>query len=712
MKRMTTTFQEQEDLMELTPDWFWETNAKSAFTYSSKNIESILGYTLKEILKTSPFDFLKEEQKLASSVAFSAILQKHFPFSGFRKTYLTKNGVKKDFELYGVPYHDSQGNFSGYRGISRIVKNSQKALKNFNENSIIKALIDASLETVILINTDGKILDINEVGAARLGSSKQNLLNNSLYDYLPHEVASFRKNIVDEVIKNGKGKLFTDDREGVHFRSNVIPILDDNQKVNCVVIYAEDITSQLTYQKMSFLINSIDQLVLDNVHIDDIFDSICKQLVDIFDFSCVFIGRKELNGSISIRAKSGIAHCYVEDLEKSGLRWNGNISLCDPIGNTLDSEKYNIFDINDKTTNCIFKLAEPHSIQTIITLPLLHHHHETYGALVVCLNKIEKHLLSEISIHLHSIAKHISISLEKSENQLEMSLLSNALQVTSNSVMIADNLGYIVWTNDAFEKLTGYSTEELKGKTPRALKSGKQPPEYYTDLWETILSGNSWRKEIVDKHRNGQEIFVRQTITPIKDCQGNISNFISVMEDITEEKKIKDRLEKLAHFDTLTGLPNRALFIDRFQQALNWAERHNTLFTLLFMDIDHFKEVNDAQGHDIGDELLIKFAERLVSAIRKVDIAARLGGDEFTVILTETSDHREAMVAIEKILVEIEKPLELNGKPYQIQCSIGAAMYPIDGTDCESLLKKADKSMYEAKKGRAAIRFFYEQAET
>ena len=214
-------------------------------------------------------------------------------------------------------------------------------------------------------------------------------------------------------------------------------------------------------------------------------------------------------------------------------------------------------------------------------------------------------------------------------------LLSTALSATANGVFITDNTGRIQWVNKAFTVLTGFGERDALGATPRILNSGKQESSFFEKMWRDILRGEVWRNEMVDRRKDGSEFFVRQTITPIRDAHGKVSHFIAILEDISAEKETEARIEHMAHYDSLTNLPNRALFLDRLRQTLASAKRTSHPGALMFLDLDRFKSVNDTLGHHAGDLLLQQVAARIRACVRKSDTVARLAGDEFTVILPE-----------------------------------------------------------------------------
>jgi len=288
-----------------------------------------------------------------------------------------------------------------------------------------------------------------------------------------------------------------------------------------------------------------------------------------------------------------------------------------------------------------------------------------------------------------------------------MRKLSLAVEQTADCIMITDRNGIIEYVNPAFEEVTGYSRKEVLGKTPNTLKSDEQNESFYKRMWKTILEGGVFSDVIINRRKDGSTYHEEKTITPQKNSQGVITHFISTGKDITERMESQQKLHHLAHHDALSGLPNRILFQDRLHQAMSrtaWHERH---IGILFIDLDRFKRINDTLGHDVGDQLLCEAAERFTSCVREGDTVARLGGDEFAIILNDLASHDDVRPVANKIITSLSKLFLINNSELLISASIGVAMFPGDGEDTKTLLKKADIAMYHAKAKNGGNFVFY-----
>lgn len=286
--------------------------------------------------------------------------------------------------------------------------------------------------------------------------------------------------------------------------------------------------------------------------------------------------------------------------------------------------------------------------------------------------------------------------------------LSAAVEHSPASIVITDAQGLIEYVNPAFSRLTGYSFEEVFGQNPRILKAGDQTEEFFKELWDTLQRGEEWRGEFHNKRKDGSLFWEMASISPILDASGKTTHYVAVKEDITERKELRDRLEQMAQFDMLTGLPNRRMFLDRLAQSVSVARRNGQRFALLFIDLDGFKRINDNYGHEAGDRVLKTVAARLSACIRISDTAGRIGGDEFTVILGTLAHYKDAGQVAEKILSALRRPITLpDSRLDTIGASIGISVFPEDAQDGDGLLATADDAMYTVKNaGKNGYRFF------
>ncbi len=283
---------------------------------------------------------------------------------------------------------------------------------------------------------------------------------------------------------------------------------------------------------------------------------------------------------------------------------------------------------------------------------------------------------------------------------------------SQEGMVITDANNNILQVNKAFTEMTGYTAEEVIGKNPRLFQSGKQSREFYAAMWKSIHECGQWAGEIWNRRKNGEIYPEYLAITAVKNQDGIVSHYVASIVDITERKAAADEIEKLAFYDPLTDLPNRRLLLDRLKLALVSSHRSGLHGALLFIDLDHFKRLNDTYGHDMGDLLLQQVAERLIFCVRENDTVARLGGDEFIVMLEDLSAQSEqalnqTKVIGKKILDTLNQVHQLINHIYHNTPSIGAILFNGHQQSIEELLKQIDIAMYSAKvSGRNALHFF------
>ncbi len=295
------------------------------------------------------------------------------------------------------------------------------------------------------------------------------------------------------------------------------------------------------------------------------------------------------------------------------------------------------------------------------------------------------------------IGTHTDVT-ERHEREQALRLAATVFEIVDEAVVVTDLNNRIVSVNPAFTAITGYAPEEVVGKNPKLLASGSHSPVFYQAMWRALAESGSWRGEIWNRAKSGKVYVEWLAIKQVRDEQGEASHYVAVFSDISERKAAEERMQQLAHYDALTGLPNRTLFHDRLQQSLAKAKRDKTCLALMFIDLDEFKPINDSLGHHVGDLLLKEVARRLLDCLRREsDTVGRLGGDEFVVILPDMETLADATRVAEKILEALARPCELAGRSVGVSASIGIAAYPEHGADDKQLLKSADAAMYQAK---------------
>lgn len=307
------------------------------------------------------------------------------------------------------------------------------------------------------------------------------------------------------------------------------------------------------------------------------------------------------------------------------------------------------------------------------------------------------------------VANNTWALLQRNRAQHLLELHAQVFRSSKEAVMITDPDTHILSVNHAFTEITGYPMEAVLGKTPRILKSNMHCEDFYQAMWEEIAANGHWQGEIWNRREDGRIYPQWLGISAVRNAQGEVSAYIGVFMDISERIEAQRRIEHLAHHDVLTGLPNRILLRDRFQQIRARSQREKTLAGMLYLDLDHFKNINDTLGHPAGDLLLQEAARRLAEGVRDADTVSRIGGDEFVVLLSDVDNPANLGDVSQKILASLALPFEIEQTVFNLSCSIGISICPDDGNDFDTLLKNADTALYQAKsRGRNNYQFFTE----
>jgi len=286
-------------------------------------------------------------------------------------------------------------------------------------------------------------------------------------------------------------------------------------------------------------------------------------------------------------------------------------------------------------------------------------------------------------------------NLKLSEEKLK--LAASVFTHARESIIITDSAGSIIDINDTFTTTTGYSREEAIGINPRVFKSGRQSAEFYSDMWQALINEGYWYGELWNRRKNGEVYAEIKAISAVRDEHGVTTHYVALGNDITPMKEHQNQLEHIAHFDILTNLPNRSLLVDRLSQAMLQCRRHAESLAVVFLDLDGFKAVNDAYGHDMGDELLIALSVRMKEALREGDTLARFGGDEFVAVLTDLMAAEDCEPVLERLLLASSEPVTVGDIVLNVSASIGVTFYPEDNADADKLMRHADQAMYIAK---------------
>jgi diguanylate cyclase (GGDEF)-like protein/PAS domain S-box-containing protein len=446
-----------------------------------------------------------------------------------------------------------------------------------------------------------------------------------------------------------------------------------------------DVTGRRRGLAVDALIQELNQRVLQGQGMDSVAPWFCREILGLFNLNSAWISSKETDGTVIIQGVAG-PPSVASFLRGLALRWDGAPDPRQPTSICLATGRPERLDGQDLPDALAGELTGILSLPLRAGAPVL-------GALTIGISaRLDEGALGR----LESLEARLGIALQVMNDQRRLRLQGAAMSSAANAIVITDRDGRIEWVNDAFTRLSGYDLAESAGKTLALLRSGAQTDEFYRQMWETIVAGQVWEGELIERRKDGSIYTVEQTVTPMRGSDERINHFVVVQEDITERKRAEERIRYLSSYDSLTGLPNRRLFRQQLAQVIARAEVVKEPAAVLFLDLDRFSRVNDTMGHDLGDRLLGQIVARLTSSTRAAETVARIGGDEFAAIMAERATGEAAVALAQRMLAAVTLPFVIDGQEIHMGASVGIALYPDDGTDADLLIKSADVAMYRA----------------
>jgi diguanylate cyclase (GGDEF)-like protein/PAS domain S-box-containing protein len=647
-------------LTNLLTDWYWETDEDDRFTFASEGVERLFGTSPELIIGKSRHDLAVYLNQPGMMECFAKIAQRQ-PFKDIRyATNWSINGVMRHASLSGEPVFDD-GIFKGYRGVGRdITEEVEVAEKLAQLAAENKALIENSLDMLAVFNSEGRILRVNEASREIIGYEPEELLGRRHLEFVVPEEQERTRAIAlslrsdKNTVQNFQNRWIRKDGSIVHLSWAVRRAKDHG----LTYATARDITE--SYRTQAELRKSKDRLSSMLESIGDAFFAVNRdwRITYVNRRTAEFVSRTqdELIGKIAWEAVPEMRHSSVFPYYRDAM---------------------------ESRIPAFF---------------------ETYYEPADAWIEVRAYPYEDgLSVFFHDVSERraAGCAIRDSEQRFR-----ELIEMTPAGYILADAQGSLVAVNPALCHISGYTQEELIGRSLAELF-----PDCPCDGALSVQGGASsvHAREAAIKHKQGHLAYVLINAVIKRDAEGNGMSVTAFLTDITERKQAESRLEQLATHDTLTGLPNRALLNERVQQLLESAPRNESI-TVMFIDLDRFKEVNDSLGHEPGDMLLREVGRRLQRNLRPNDIVARLGGDEFVVVAhcSQGSDSAERIV--EKLFAALAAPVDIAGQEVFIGASIGISMFPQDGTTKEVLFQNADTAMYRAKAaGRKTYRFFEEE---
>jgi diguanylate cyclase (GGDEF)-like protein/PAS domain S-box-containing protein len=680
-ERTAEIFKAQRNLkatLDAIPDPVWLKDADGVYQNCNPMFERFFGASEAEIVGKTDYDFVEREQadffrehdRKAMAAGKPSINEEWLTFAD--------DGGRRLVETVKTPMVDENGKITGVLGIARDITARAKAEQALQQSrQQAQRYLDVAGVILIALDSGGRVQLVNHRGCEILGASEADILGKDWFEhFLPESVRGEIREAFDQMLKDNlpfveymENAILTRSGEERVIAWHNATLWDEAGRISGVLTSGEDITESRRAEQA--LRDSRERLNL-------LLDSMAEAAYGVdFEGNCTFVNRAFMH-TMGYQDKDELLgkpiHALIHHSHADGSPYPE--SECGMHRAYLSNQAINLSDE-------VFWRKDGSAIPVEFWSNPIVIDGEVAGAIATFIDITERKRAAE-----------------------QLAIAAKVFEQSGEGILITDAQPNIVMLNQAFTDITGYSADEALGENPRMLASGRHDRAFYQAMWEAITKQGRWQGEVWNRRKDGSLYLELLSIIRVLDSAGAVTHYIGVSRDITEEKAAQEQVQQLAYYDPLTGLPNRALLNERAHQCIRATRRNRASLAVMFMDLDHFKDVNDTLGHRIGDELLIAVASRMKEAMRDVDTVSRQGGDEFVVILPNTDNEGAARVA-EKLLAAVAQPCEVEGHLLAVTLSIGIAMYPHDGEAFDVLSRSADAAMYRAKHdGRNQYRFF------
>jgi diguanylate cyclase (GGDEF)-like protein/PAS domain S-box-containing protein len=576
---------------------------------------------------------------------------------------IAKDGTEYQIADSGAPIRNPQGDIYGVVLVFRDITDEYALFEELESNqTLIKTLLNTLPDLIWLKDEEGIYLACNSKFEKLFGAPENSIIGKTDYDFVSEELANFfrKKDMAalnaGQATTNEELVTFADDGHTELLETIKTPMTDNNGNLVGILGIARDVTN---YKK------SLVQLQESESKLKEV-QAYAK------------IGSWELlaDQETAVWSKQMYTLFGLVDGVKAGPKLLCEVMNKSDIPNFISSIKH------------AFSTGNEHHVEYRIVRPIDGEERwiESRGQ-----------VLTDNDGKPQKMSGFIQDITERKDSEERLQLLSRVYSDTQEGIIITDPQQRIIDVNPAFSHITGYSREDIIGKHPSILSSGQQSPEFYAQMWQSITEHSHWKGEVWNKTKQGELFAELLTISSLTNDHGEVTNYVGVFSDITQSKQHQEQLNLMAHYDVLTKLPNRALFIDRFHQSIAHSIRTGHQLAVCFLDLDNFKPVNDNYGHEIGDRLLIEVADRITSCIREEDTVSRQGGDEFAILLNDIDSASQYEGTMTRIHTALAQPYIIDDVQHNITASSGVTLYPSDDGDIDTLLRHADHAMYQSK---------------
>ena len=643
------------------------TDTNSIVTYLNPIASQLTGYTIEQAIGqplSKVFNIIHARTREKANNPVKKVLETGLIVGLANHTMLiARDGSEFQIADSGAPIRDPDGNINGVVLVFRDVTEEYTLNEELaSSQTLIKTLLNTVPDMIWLKDKDGAYLFCNSKFERLFDTAEKDILGKTDDNFVDEQLASFFRETDNNALIAGQDTIyeetvtFKDDGHTEQHETIKTPMRDSNDNLIGVLGVARDITN---YK------NSLAQLKESELRLKE------AQAYAQIGYWILPADQRKVYWSEQMYTLFGLTQDATAGPE----------TLC----GIMHNDYIQTF---TESIEASFSANKEHHVEYQITRPNdgVKRWIEFRGKLVANSDGSPK----KLSGFIQDITDR-----KKAEEKIQLS--SRVFSDTHEGIIITDSQRIIVDVNPAFSQITGYSHKEAVGKSPSILSSGKQSPQFYDQVWQSVTDFGHWQGEVWNRTKQGELYAELLTISSLTNEHDEVTHYIGVFSDITTSKKHQDQLNLMAHYDVLTQLPNRALFIDRFHQSIAHSARTGHQFAVCFLDLDDFKPVNDNYGHKAGDSLLIEVADRITACIREEDTVSRQGGDEFAILLNDIKSISQYEGTMTRIHQALAKPYFIDDIQHNITASSGVTLYPTDEGDIDTLLRHADHAMYHSK---------------
>ncbi|WP_218397006.1 EAL domain-containing protein [Alteromonas lipotrueae] len=564
----------------------------------------------------------------------------------------------------------------------------------------LNAFLDISVDPVFIKDGEGKLLVANNAFCELVNVSRKKLIGKTFSDTIyPQELVKLAHSD-QHVIDTGEDKVIEQTLQGKGDKARVVlaklsRFVDRNNR-RFIVGVIRDVTKRRQNELRETTRSEVLELITSGEPLKKVLDAIVSVVeLNNPEMMCSILILEDSGGHLRNGTGNSLPKFYTDAID--GVEIGMGVGSCGTAA--FINERVIVADIQTHPYWKDFKdLAFSANLGACWSEPIRSTQGAVLGTFAIYHSSINCPSDSDLAL-IEQTASLASIAIEKNRSEETLKRAASVFTHANEGIIITDASAIIIEVNDTLCRITGYSKSEVLGKNPKILQSGRHSAQFYKNMWNTLNTDGHWRGEIWNCRKDGEVYPEMVTISAVKDSEGQVQHYVSLSTDISEIKLNEGKLERIAHYDLLTNLPNRVLLAKRLNQAIKHSQLQQNSLAVAFMDLDGFKAINDNYGHNIGDQFLVEVSNGLKASLRAGDTIARIGGDEFIIIMVNLDEFSDCEHVLNRLLKSASAPVNIADAVMQVSASIGVTVFPQDNVDADQLIRHADHAMYIAKQG-------------